>query len=109
MFSANGLAIDCSRYAFDGAGAMDGEADFGIRPEHVLHGVAAARLPVRFEAEVELVEPMGSDMLVWTRTGSHALTFITDSNEKLSVGERCQIGFDPARASIFAQETGTRL
>jgi multiple sugar transport system ATP-binding protein len=109
MFSANGLSIDCSRYAFDGTGPVDGKADFGIRPEHVLHGSAAARLPARLQAEVELVEPMGSDMLVWTKAGPHALTFIADSNEKISVGERRQIGFDPARASIFSQETGTRL
>ena len=109
VFSADGLDIDCGRYGFDGAGAEDGEADFGIRPEHVLHGAAAARLPVRLEAEVELVEPMGSDMLVWTKAGPHALTFITESSEKIAPGERCRIGFDPARASIFAQESGIRL
>ena len=80
-----------------------------IRPEHIFHGAAATSQPFSKEIEIEIVEPMGSDTLVWSKLGSHNLSFRVDSEKPLKVGDRVPVGFDPARASLFDGSSGNRL
>ncbi len=44
----------------------------GIRPEHVAIRDLAAPLPFTTQAEIEIVEPMGSDTIAWTRLADPA-------------------------------------
>src|SRR5262245_1842928 len=94
------LAVPLERYAFDN-GSGSGGAVLGVRPEHIAFGQNAKALPFSREVEVEIVEPMGSDTLVWTKFGGQNLAFRVESEKPLSVGDRVTIGFDPARASLF--------
>ena len=96
-FTAEGLDIPLANYRFDSRGAKPGTAVFGIRPEHT--GVnSGADWPFSATVPVEIVEPMGSDTLVWTRLGKQNFTMRVASERTPQVGERSTIGFDPMNA-----------
>ena len=106
----DGMAIPLGNYAFSGPVPADGTpVVLGIRPEHIIVGNGVADLPQSTEVEIEIVEPMGSDTLGWTKIGLQPVTFRCESDFDLQVGQRLRIGFDPARGSLFSAETGNRL
>ncbi len=107
-FTTGDVILDLERYPFENASSQ-GESVFGIRPEHVAFGDAAASLPFSAEIPVEVVEPMGSDTLVWSKLGGQDFRFRVDGQIPVSTGETVRIGFDPARASIFDKKTELRL
>ncbi|ODT05850.1 MAG: ABC transporter ATP-binding protein [Mesorhizobium sp. SCN 65-20] len=107
-FAFNGTKIPVGRYGF-GSTARPGKAVFGVRPEHIATGDAAATMPFAADARVELVEPMGSDTLVWTKLGGQSLAFRVEAERHLAPGDQLRIGFDPARASLFDGESGNRI
>jgi multiple sugar transport system ATP-binding protein len=82
---------------------------FGIRPEHILTGDSVAAAPVSFEVSAELVEPMGSETLVWASLGGTNIRFRVDGQEKIATGDSLRIGFDPARASVFDKAEELRV
>ena len=55
----------------------------GVRPEHIAHGNAAPAQPFSQEIEIEIVEPMGSDTLVWTKLGGQNFSFRVDAEQPL--------------------------
>ena len=85
------------------------KAVFGIRPEHVTCGTAAASEPFSTDVEIEVVEPMGADTLVWAVLDGKEFRFRVDGQSELRAGETVRIGFDPAKASIFDAATELRL
>ena len=87
----------------------DRPATLGVRPEHVATGAAAAEAPVRLEAEVELVEPMGSDTLVWVTVGEKPFRVRMDGQARVAPGDRIALGIDPGQASLFDAKTEERL
>jgi multiple sugar transport system ATP-binding protein len=107
-FRADGISIPLTGYEFSG-GARGGQAEFGIRPEHVVIGDNAASAPFQTDVEVEIVEPMGSDTLVWSKLAGQNLAFRVESERPVEVGERVRIGFDPGRASVFDAQSGDRI
>jgi multiple sugar transport system ATP-binding protein len=108
-FTANGSSVPLARYKYDKDARPGGPATLGIRPEHIVHGAAAASQPFSQDIEIEIVEPMGSDTLVWTKFGGQNLSFRVEAEKPLTVGERILIGFDPARGSLFDGASGERL
>ncbi|MEM7320800.1 MAG: ATP-binding cassette domain-containing protein, partial [Pseudomonadota bacterium] len=64
-FETSDQVLSVGEYPF--ARPPGGPATMGIRPEHVATGDAADALPFNAEVPVEVVEPMGSDTLAWTR------------------------------------------
>ena len=107
-FVADGLDIPLANYGFDAAGARPGAAALGIRPEHV--GINSGEdWPFSARVPVEVVEPMGSDTLVWTRLGKQNLTVRVSSERAPDVGDTVAIGFDPMNASLFDAVSGERL
>ncbi|WP_163266101.1 ABC transporter ATP-binding protein [Chelativorans alearense] len=109
VFKAGETKVDLSRYAFSGNGPKPGPVTFGIRPEHIFMDKAAVDEPFRANVEVDVVEPMGADTLVWSKLNGHELRFRVDGQTPLKKGDRVKVGFDPARASIFDAETEMRL
>jgi len=107
VFRADGLAIPLASYAFERQG-FTGPATFGIRPEHVGLNTGSG-WPVQEETVAEVVEPMGSDTLVWTRLAGQNLTVRVTSERAPATGDRVTVGFDPLRASLFAAQSGERL
>ena len=107
-FVANELDMPLANYGFDAAGAKPGAAVFGIRPEHI--GINSGEdWPFSANVPVEVVEPMGSDTLVWTRLGKQDLTVRVASERAPQVGDSVTIGFDPMNASLFDAASGERL
>ncbi|HEY6633840.1 MAG TPA: ABC transporter ATP-binding protein [Rhizobiaceae bacterium] len=106
-FVAEGLDIPLATYRFDGA-ARQGPAVFGIRPEHV--GVNSGESwPFSADVQVEIVEPMGSDTVVWTRLGKQNFTIRVSSERAPEVGDTVTVGFDPMNASLFDAVSEERL
>jgi len=94
---------------YDFQSTATGPAWMGIRPENVAVSDLAAAMPFATEVEVELFEPMGADTLVWTTLAGQPFHYRLDGQIKVRVQDRMQIGFDPARASLFDKSTEIRL
>jgi multiple sugar transport system ATP-binding protein len=105
---ADGLNIPLSGYEFASA-PLEGKVTFGIRPEHIVAGPAAKSLPFSQSVEIEIVEPMGSDTLVWARLAGQEFRFRVDGQSEFSPGQNVHVGFDPARASMFDAASELRL
>lgn len=101
MFGTQDIAIDLSRYTFANGLGAEG-------PVVLASGDAAAGQPFNRNVEVEVVEPMGSDTLVWSKLGGQEFRFRVDGQSMLRAGDRVQIGFDPAQASVFDAESEHR-
>ncbi|WP_068311363.1 ABC transporter ATP-binding protein [Polycladidibacter hongkongensis] len=96
-------------YEFDGPVPEEAEAYLGVRPEHVVIGAEAEASVAHHSVEVEVVEPMGSDTLVWTQLCGQHFRVRVDGQSELKVGDTLEIGFDPSKASLFHAQTEERL
>jgi multiple sugar transport system ATP-binding protein len=108
-FSTGDVHVPLERYAFGEHRADGGRSVLGIRPESVTIGADGSARAFSREIEIEIVEPMGADTLVWTKLAGTNFAFLVDSESRLKPGERITIGFDPGRASLFDEATGVRL
>ncbi len=108
IFQAGGIKIDLGNYEFEGE-AESAKVTFGIRPEHVIVGADVASQPFKATVEVEVVEPMGSDTLVWSRLDGHEFRFRVDGQSDFVAGSKIKIGFDPVRASMFDASSEVRI
>jgi multiple sugar transport system ATP-binding protein len=106
----DGVTVPVHRYEFaSGNENWSGNVVLGVRPEHVVVGEGANQQPFSFDAVIEIVEPMGSDTVAWSRLGSHAFTFRADAELNLTEGQTIRLGFDAARASLFDAGSGDRI
>ena len=105
-FTTGDMKINLKGYEFAEGGKPGGAAWFGIRPEHV---VVEGDAPISVKVEVEIVEPMGSDTLVWTHVAGKPFRFRMDGQATVDVGDKLKIGFDPARASMFDKASEERM
>ena len=105
----DGTAIPVGSYDFTTPVTGSTKAVMGIRPEHILLGDEAEGMPFTTDAEIEIVEPMGSDTLAWTKIAGHSVTFRCDSDVVIQTGQKVRLGLDPGRGSIFSAETTNRL
>jgi sn-glycerol 3-phosphate transport system ATP-binding protein len=81
---------------------------FGVRPEH-LHPCSPAEATLT--PDVDLIEPLGSDTLVYGRLESHGGARIAarlDSSVQAHAG-KLPLRYDPANVHYFDPETGKRL
>ena len=106
----DGQKLDVSNYPFAGAVPVGKDIEFGARPEHInlLRGKDGKAKGV-LEATVELVEPMGSDSLVWLEFGSQKISARVESSEKFKTGEKVGLQFRVEHASLFDAQNGDRL
>ena len=109
IFRANNQSFPLGGYDFTPAGRAGGPAWLGVRPEHVTLGDQVGRSAMNVDITAEIVEPMGSDTLVWTTIASTAFRFRMDGQARVTVGDRMTIGIDPARASLFFKDTEERM
>lgn len=108
-FKTADLIFNIDAYEFTSAGPTSGKASLGIRPEAVITG---EHIPENFfscEVSVDLVEPMGSDTLVWTKLAGESFRFRMDGKAKVATGDKVTIGFDASASSIFNATTEDRL
>ncbi len=109
QFRGEGFTVDVADYEFVSPTRQDGAVWLGIRPEHILTGDAAKAASFTGNAEIDIVEPMGSDTLVWANFAGQSLRVRTEGQSGLKAGDQLTIGFDVARIHLFDAETEIRL
>jgi multiple sugar transport system ATP-binding protein len=86
------------------------EAVFGVRPEHIrINAPAEKGLSEAFDAAVDLVEPMGSDSLVWLKVEGQTMSARVESSHRYSPDEKVKVRFRVGLASLFDEASGDRL
>ncbi|MBL0163330.1 MAG: sn-glycerol-3-phosphate ABC transporter ATP-binding protein UgpC [Xanthomonadales bacterium] len=80
----------------------------GLRPEDLVPA-AGRNLPATFTAQLELIEPVGNEIFLNVRVGDDALVIRVPPQALPAVGERIELGFDPARIHLFDPATEQRL
>lgn len=112
-FSFGDSQVPLIGYPFDGDGlgniASGGSAIIGVRPEHIVTGAALAEVPWTTTVTVDVVEPMGSDTLIWSKLNDQDFRFRVDGQSTLSKGDNVEIGFDPAKICVFDAASELRL
>ena len=103
-----GKNIGLGDYAFAAPVPAGKPIEFGVRPEHIRLN-AATGAAEQFDGAVDLVEPMGSDSLVWITLGGQVLSARVESSETYRPGDKVRVGFRTGLASLFDAETGDRL
>ena len=94
-------------------GAKDGEqVEVAVRPENIHIQRDSTALPegwASWQAEVSLVEALGSENLVYTRMGEHEVTAKITDNTSIREGDTCTFAFELSRAHLFHAADGTLL
>ena len=102
-FSAGALSLTLPATV---APADERLAVLGVRPEHVaLHAPQEAGL----QAQVTLVEPMGSHFVVWLDLHGHRIAADVTAAQEPALGATVGVTLDLARASLFDPGTQQRL
>jgi multiple sugar transport system ATP-binding protein len=78
-------------------------AIYGIRPEHFSVAADGA------EAEVQVVEPTGSELQVTAKVGGDDITAVFRERHRFQPGDRIRLKPDPALVHLFDATTGQRL
>ena len=108
-FRTNGLSIPVDDYDFATGSRREGPAVIGLRPEHIATGTDLPLAAATTRVTVDLVEPMGSDTLVYATLAGRTIHVRMDGQAEVRPGDEIEIGFQPARASLFDPETELRL
>ncbi len=108
-FTKGDLSVPMEGYDFITADTTDCRAIFGVRPEHIVTGELVTRAPVQASVTIDLVEPMGSDTLVYAKLAGENFRIRMDGQAKVKIGDQLRVGIDPTRASLFDAATENRL
>jgi multiple sugar transport system ATP-binding protein len=86
------------------------DAVLGVRPEHIQLDMAASKAGSdAYKGIVDLVEPMGSDSLVWLKIDDILFSARVESNQHFAPGQKVNVRFRIGLASVFDEATGDRL
>jgi multiple sugar transport system ATP-binding protein len=105
-FASAAFTLPLARYRFAQAPAESMPVELGIRPEHLVLAPDAAEAQ---DVRVEMAEPMGSDLLAWTRLGDRPLSIRLPAETKLTPGDRLRVLLPEHRLNLFNAATGARL
>jgi len=95
--------------------ALDGrvgqKAVMGVRPEilEVLPAGGAADTGSTLRVKVNVVEPLGDEMLLYLSTPQHDLIAKIDAHQDAEVGQEMTVAVQVARSHVFDPETGVNL
>jgi len=82
----------------------------GIRPEHILEPSTPTRgEKAKLEAEVEVIEPLGDEVIVHARVGDDLLVYKVEPQLTPEVGQKLEIAVELDRLHLFDAETEKRL
>lgn len=84
------------------------EVVFGIRPEHINDRSFASDMSGRdeLEAVADVIEPIGSEVILIVTVGKHQLTAKVDPHTKASVHQPIKLAIDMNNMHLFDKETG---
>ncbi|MGA7394842.1 MAG: TOBE domain-containing protein [Terrimicrobiaceae bacterium] len=84
---------------------VDKDVVFGIRPEHIDNEPKSDGSTVPVNMKVEIAEPMGSESLVYLKTGSGSLIARIQGDHIFHLGEDVGAHFDLERVTLFDPKT----
>jgi multiple sugar transport system ATP-binding protein len=73
----------------------------GIRPEDLRVAGGADPADYTFDSVVEVVEPLGAEILLDVRTGASSMVVRVDPSVRVKVHEKVRLTLDPARLHFF--------
>ena len=86
-------------------GRNGAKATMGIRPEDLHLAGPGDPAELCFEAEVEVVEQLGSEILLDTRAGNATFVASVDPTLRTKVHERLKLAINPNRLHLFDAQT----
>jgi multiple sugar transport system ATP-binding protein len=105
-----GLDIAAPQHAADRLRAYLGcEATLGIRPEDLRIGAAADPADFAFDALVEVVEKLGSEILLDLKVGRGAMVAAVEPTVRAVYGDRLRIALNPERLHFFDAQTDATI
>jgi multiple sugar transport system ATP-binding protein len=81
------------------------KATVGVRPEDIHVAGPADPAELCFDAEVEVVEQLGSEILLDTRVGDATFVASVDPTLRTRVHDRLKLAINPARLHLFDAQT----
>ncbi len=92
-------------------GGKDGRrVTVGIRPENILDGTRAPRgETAQLSVEVEVVEPLGHEVIVHGRIGDDLVVMTVDPHRAPQIGQQFEMGVELDALHLFDSETEQRL
>jgi multiple sugar transport system ATP-binding protein len=84
-------------------------ATLGVRPEALRLANGADPAEYVFDATVDVVEPLGSEILLNITAGTHALVARVDPAVTVKMHDEVRLAFDPARLHFFDQTTESTI
>jgi multiple sugar transport system ATP-binding protein len=108
LVCSNGSRIDLSGYEFVAPPLGGRKIVLGVRPEQ-LHFSGQVGETSRFSLNLNLIEPMGADTLIWGAVGDATISIRVGPADPHRKGETADVHFQPRLASLFDAETGVRL
>jgi multiple sugar transport system ATP-binding protein len=105
-FSKAPLAVPLHSYAFATPPVAGRRVVLGIRPEHLSLEIGDG---LGGDAQVTLVEPMGSHLVVWLSLQGQPVSVTVPMSVDAVVGQRVGLVIDAARASLFDPDSQQRL
>ncbi|WP_137155178.1 ATP-binding cassette domain-containing protein [Rhizobium sp. FKL33] len=105
-FHSANLSVDLASYAFK-APPASGAATLGFRPDHLVLDGAAGSLPT-VPGRISVVEPMGSEAVLWFDWEGRSLSLRLMGDVTLQPGDLLTPGLDIEKASLFGAD-GLRL
>ncbi len=106
VFESEGMRLPLKGYPWKNGSLPKDEVEVGVRPEHVVIGTDHAD---RVDAEVELVEPMGAETILWCRVAGQSLSVRVEGDSTIKAGSSLPIAFPVERVNVFDAKTGVRL
>ena len=90
------------------AGGYVGQSmTFGVRPEDIVPDESVGG--EGFRADIEAVEPLGSETYVYLKQGAHSFVSRVDPRRKCVVGEQVEVRIRMDRAHVFDTVTGKTI
>ncbi len=108
-FKGEDITVNLANYNFRKSLKKNVPSILGVRPEHVKIGNEAKSAPFSQDVTINVVEPMGSDVLCYAAFNGQDFKFLVNAEIDTKVNHRITIGFDPAKASCFDKTTEERL
>jgi multiple sugar transport system ATP-binding protein len=105
-FETSELSLALDAYPFATPPVPGQAVEVGIRPEHV---ELARGAPDAVMGRVEVVEPMGSDLLAWTRLSGVPLSVRLPAETQVAVDDLLPLRLPVARLNVFETTGGQRL
>jgi multiple sugar transport system ATP-binding protein len=84
-------------------------ATLGVRPEALRVANGSDPMEYSFDANVDVVEPLGAEILLNVTAGANALVARVDPGVSVRMHDRVRLAFDPARLHFFDRETEAAL